>query len=124
MADFEKGKNRDQSRSVGLDSNNDAVNKILVSFYVTNLSSYLQPIELWKQCEKIETVVDVYIALKRSRLGRRFGFVRFIEVKNNQELEKKLCEIWFGNYHVFSSLSKYKRLCFKSQKKCLARKKK
>lgn len=42
-------------------------------------------------------------------MGRRFGFVRFIKVKNNQELERRLCELWFDNYHVFASISKFNR---------------
>lgn len=94
--------------SGGFDSNYDVVNKISISFYVTNMQSDLQPRDLLKRFEMIRTVVDVYITRKRSRMCRRFGFVGFIKVKNNQELEKKLCEILFDNYHMFASLSKYK----------------
>ncbi|CAH1426780.1 unnamed protein product [Lactuca virosa] len=30
-------------------------------------------------------------------------------VKHNQELERRLCELWFGNYHVFASIYKFTR---------------
>lgn len=42
-------------------------------------------------------------------MGRRFGFLHFIMVKNKQELERRLCELWLGSYHVFASISKFNR---------------
>ncbi|GKC16200.1 RNA-directed DNA polymerase, eukaryota [Tanacetum coccineum] len=42
-------------------------------------------------------------------MGRRFGFVRFIRVKNTKEVEKRLCEIWFESYHVFASVARFNR---------------
>ncbi|CAH1414046.1 unnamed protein product [Lactuca virosa] len=106
---YESVKDPGQHRSGRNDSKFDDVNRISVSFYVTNLPSDLHPRDLWKRCENLGTVVDTYIARKRSKMGRRFGFVRFIKVINSQELERRFCEIWFGNYHVFASLARFKR---------------
>lgn len=46
-----------------------------------------------------------YVVNKRSQMGRRFGFVRFINVCDDRDLEKCLCEMWFGNYDIFASVA-------------------
>ncbi|KAL4569231.1 hypothetical protein LXL04_024866 [Taraxacum kok-saghyz] len=50
------------------------VDRIASSFFVTNLPKLLLPKELWQRCQTLGSVVD-----------------------------KKLCEEWFGNYHIFVS---------------------
>lgn len=55
-------RDRTNNRGGGYSSNADTVSKIAISFYVTNLHPDLQPRELWHACEKLENVVDVYIA--------------------------------------------------------------
>ncbi|KAL4588534.1 hypothetical protein LXL04_001425 [Taraxacum kok-saghyz] len=83
----------------------DDVARVAVSFFVTNLLKSLQIGELWKRCAKIGIVVDVFISPKLSKTGRRYGFVRFIRIKDKKEVEKKLCEIWIGSYHLFAALA-------------------
>ncbi|KAL4568860.1 hypothetical protein LXL04_024477 [Taraxacum kok-saghyz] len=74
-----------------------------LSFYVTNLPKDIKTNELWNWCATLGTVVDVYIAQKLSKMGRRFGFVRFIK---NLKLDYVTC-MWFGNYHVFASIARF-----------------
>ncbi|KAL4564872.1 hypothetical protein LXL04_028947 [Taraxacum kok-saghyz] len=81
------------------------VSRVPVSFFVTNLPKNIQPGELWKRCAKIGSVVDVFISPKLSKMGRRFGFVRFIRVTVKKEVEKKLYEIWIESYHLFAALA-------------------
>nr|GEU87933.1 RNA-directed DNA polymerase, eukaryota, reverse transcriptase zinc-binding domain protein [Tanacetum cinerariifolium] len=57
--------------------NND-VKKISESFYITNFPDHVDAKELWKVCEPFGRIVDAYIARKQSKLGKCFGFVRFI----------------------------------------------
>nr|GFA71859.1 RNA-directed DNA polymerase, eukaryota, nucleotide-binding alpha-beta plait domain protein [Tanacetum cinerariifolium] len=40
------------------------------------------PRDLWRVCGTYGTVVDVFIPVKRSKVGKRFAFVRFIKVVN------------------------------------------
>ncbi|GJR39071.1 RNA-directed DNA polymerase, eukaryota [Tanacetum coccineum] len=54
---------------------------------------------LWKECSVYGTVVDVFIPLKKSKVGKRFAFVRFIKVFNIDRLVKNLCAIWIGRHH-------------------------
>ncbi|GJY39965.1 nucleotide-binding alpha-beta plait domain-containing protein [Tanacetum coccineum] len=42
--------------------------------------------ELFQSCKQYSHVVDTFIPTKRSKNGRRFGFVRFINVFNDREL--------------------------------------
>ncbi|KAL4573741.1 hypothetical protein LXL04_020558 [Taraxacum kok-saghyz] len=88
-------------------SQHDAVERMSISFYITNLPKDIKTNELWNRCAAFGTVVDVYIAQKLSKMGRRFGFVRFIKVHNSKDLESPLCDMWFGNYHVFASIARF-----------------
>ncbi|GKB84662.1 RNA-directed DNA polymerase, eukaryota, reverse transcriptase zinc-binding domain protein [Tanacetum coccineum] len=103
------GRNRDSFRDRRSSEKYEAIDKVSVSYYITNLPKDIQPREIWNRCASIGTIVDVYVAQKSSKMGRRFGFVRFIRVKNTKEVEKRLCEIWFESYHVFASVARFNR---------------
>ena len=83
------------------------VDKMSTPFYVTNLPKDIKTNELWNKCAILGTVVDVYIAQKLSKMGRRFAFVLFIKVRNTNDLEARLCDMWFGNYHIFASIARF-----------------
>ncbi|GJX44795.1 RNA-directed DNA polymerase, eukaryota, reverse transcriptase zinc-binding domain protein [Tanacetum coccineum] len=65
--------------------------------------------DLWKLCDSHGTVADVYIARKLSKIGRRFGFVRFLKVKNNDLLLEDLNKVWIGSHHLYASLARFQR---------------
>nr|GEV33220.1 RNA-directed DNA polymerase, eukaryota [Tanacetum cinerariifolium] len=54
-------------------------------------------------------VVDSFIPLKRSREGKRFGFVRFINVFNVERLVSNLCTIWVGRNKLQANMAKFSR---------------
>ncbi|GKA15088.1 RNA-directed DNA polymerase, eukaryota [Tanacetum coccineum] len=85
------------------------VEKIATSFYVTNFLDYVDAKRLWKECESYGRIVDTFIINKKSRVGKRFGFVRFIGVKNEEELANSLATIWIGSYHLFATVARFKR---------------
>ncbi|GKA91192.1 RNA-directed DNA polymerase, eukaryota, nucleotide-binding alpha-beta plait domain protein [Tanacetum coccineum] len=60
-------------------------------------------------CNNYESVVDVYIPLKKSKLGKRFAFVRFIKVINLERLIENLCTIWIENYHLHANKVRFQR---------------
>ncbi|PWA95044.1 hypothetical protein CTI12_AA053730 [Artemisia annua] len=91
-------RNRENYRDRRSTEKHEAIDKVSVSYYITNLPKDIQPREIWNWCTSIGTIVDVYVAQKLSKMGRRFGFVRFIKVKDTREVEKRLCDIWLGNY--------------------------
>ncbi|GJZ20002.1 RNA-directed DNA polymerase, eukaryota [Tanacetum coccineum] len=63
-------------------SNEDDVSKISTSIFVTNFPESFTAKDLFHSCKVYGHVVDSFIPLKRSREGKRFGFVRFINVFN------------------------------------------
>ncbi|GJZ44000.1 RNA-directed DNA polymerase, eukaryota [Tanacetum coccineum] len=63
-------------------SKEDDVSKISTSIFVTNFPESFTAKDLFHSCKVYGHVVDSFIPLKRSREGKRFGFVRFINVFN------------------------------------------
>ncbi|GKV45597.1 hypothetical protein SLEP1_g52662 [Rubroshorea leprosula] len=43
---------------------------------------------------------DIFIPSKRDRRGNRYGFARFLDARNEQEMKKQLGNIWIGNQRV------------------------
>ncbi|GJY15773.1 RNA-directed DNA polymerase, eukaryota [Tanacetum coccineum] len=85
------------------------VEKIASSFYVTNFPDFVDAKRLWKECEPYRRIVDAFIANKRSKVGKRFRFVRFLGVKSDEQLARSLASIWKGSYHLFASVARFNR---------------
>nr|GEU42950.1 RNA-directed DNA polymerase, eukaryota [Tanacetum cinerariifolium] len=64
---------------------------------------------LWVECQSYGRIVDAFIANKRSKAGKRFGFVHFLGVKNEEQLARSLASIWIGSYHLFASVARFNR---------------
>ncbi|GJU06928.1 RNA-directed DNA polymerase, eukaryota [Tanacetum coccineum] len=65
--------------------------------------------DLYHLCDRHAKGVDVYIARKLSKIGKRFGFVRFIEMENQQKLLEDLNQIWIGSYKLFASMARFEK---------------
>nr|GEW82600.1 RNA-directed DNA polymerase, eukaryota, reverse transcriptase zinc-binding domain protein [Tanacetum cinerariifolium] len=85
------------------------VEKIATSFFVTNFPNSLDAKNLWKEFQPFGRIVDAFIANKISKQGKRFGFVRFLGIHNEEVFVKSLSNIWIGSYHVFVSVAKFQR---------------
>ncbi|GKF24097.1 nucleotide-binding alpha-beta plait domain-containing protein [Tanacetum coccineum] len=55
-------------------------------------------------------VVDVYIAFKRTKKGSRFGFVRFMNVGDVTEFEKRLKNIMIGDVAMVINSVKFSKV--------------
>ncbi|GKE63251.1 RNA-directed DNA polymerase, eukaryota, nucleotide-binding alpha-beta plait domain protein, partial [Tanacetum coccineum] len=60
-------------------------------------------------CNGYGTVVDVFIPNKRSKAGKRFAFVRFINVLNLDRLIENLKTIWIGRFHLSANPARFER---------------
>nr|GEZ77667.1 hypothetical protein [Tanacetum cinerariifolium] len=60
-------------------------------------------------CNDHGTVVDVFIPNKKSKVGKRFAFVRFIKVINLDRLIENLNTIWIGRFHLFANSVRFER---------------
>lgn len=85
------------------------VEKIATSFYVSNFPNSLDAKNLWKEFQPFGSIVDAFIANKRSKQGKRFGFVRFLGVRNEVDFARSLSNIWIGSYHVYVSVARFQR---------------
>nr|GEV84792.1 RNA-directed DNA polymerase, eukaryota [Tanacetum cinerariifolium] len=65
--------------------------------------------DLWNVCNGYGTVVDVFIPAKKSKIGKRFAFVRFNKVQNMNRLIENLNTIWMGRYHLFVNPVRFER---------------
>ncbi|GJU50318.1 zf-CCHC domain-containing protein [Tanacetum coccineum] len=64
----------------------DDVAKISTSIYVSNFPEVFSAKDLFHACKKYGHVIDSFIPFKKSKDGKRFGFVRFINVFNMERL--------------------------------------
>nr|GFA24265.1 nucleotide-binding alpha-beta plait domain-containing protein [Tanacetum cinerariifolium] len=73
-----------------LRSKEDDVQKISSSVFVTNFPEQFSAKDLWNTCKVYGHVVDTYIPDRRSKIGKRFGFVHFINVFDTERLVNNL----------------------------------
>ncbi|GKB85354.1 nucleotide-binding alpha-beta plait domain-containing protein, partial [Tanacetum coccineum] len=85
------------------------VAKISISIYVSNLPETFSAKDLFHACNKYGHVVDSFIPLKRSKEGKRFGFVKFINVSNVERLVGNLCTVWVGRYKLQANKARFGR---------------
>nr|GEU29995.1 nucleotide-binding alpha-beta plait domain-containing protein [Tanacetum cinerariifolium] len=81
------------------------------SFFFTNFLDSWDSEALWKMFSRYGSVVDVYIAFKRTKKGTRFGFVRFINIGDPVSFERKLKTILIGDIPLVINIAKF----FKSE---------
>ncbi|KAL4584700.1 hypothetical protein LXL04_009308 [Taraxacum kok-saghyz] len=96
-------------RSRTVRSSRNAVSNISISIYITNFPLHVGVMEIRQACEKFGRVLDVFISKNLSKLGKRFGFVRFPKVLDGTVLAKDLCSIWMGSYKLFASAAVHPR---------------
>nr|GEX44783.1 retrovirus-related Pol polyprotein from transposon TNT 1-94 [Tanacetum cinerariifolium] len=87
----------------------DYVHQISTSIYVTNFPEQFSFHDLWKKCQEYGRVIDVYIPNRRTKSGDRFGFVRFIHIKDVDRLVKNLCTLWMGRLRLHANVARFQR---------------
>nr|GEU80644.1 RNA-directed DNA polymerase, eukaryota, reverse transcriptase zinc-binding domain protein [Tanacetum cinerariifolium] len=90
-------------------SKEDAVQKISTSVFVTNFPDQSSVKDLWNACKQYGYVVDVFIPDRRSKAGKRFGFVRFIKVFDVERLVNNLCTVWIGRHRIHANVARLQR---------------
>nr|GEX44056.1 putative RNA-directed DNA polymerase, eukaryota, reverse transcriptase zinc-binding domain protein [Tanacetum cinerariifolium] len=90
-------------------SNQDDVLNISTFFFVTNFPEQTTAKELWRLCKQYGNVIDVFIPNRRSKLGKRFGFVRFIKILDVVRLVNNLCTIWIGKFKLHVNIARFNR---------------
>ncbi|KAK2413385.1 zinc finger CCCH domain-containing protein [Trifolium repens] len=78
------------------------MDQISTSFFFTNFPEELVWGDLWKLFSRYGSVCDVFIPKKVDKWGRKFGFVKFKEVKDEEVelLSKKLEDVWCEKFKL------------------------
>ncbi|GJV94142.1 nucleotide-binding alpha-beta plait domain-containing protein [Tanacetum coccineum] len=87
----------------------DDVDRISTSVYVTNFPDNVSAKELFLACKQYGHVVDSYIPVKKSKYGKRFGFVKFINVFSEERLVNNLCTVWIGRVRLHANIARFQR---------------
>nr|GFA34656.1 RNA-directed DNA polymerase, eukaryota [Tanacetum cinerariifolium] len=94
----------------------DDVYKIFTSVFITNFPESCSAKELFQSCKQYGHVLDTFIPNKRSKTGRRFGFVRFINVFNEERLVNNLCTVWIDRFKLHVNIARFYRTPFNEKK--------
>ncbi|GKC55783.1 RNA-directed DNA polymerase, eukaryota [Tanacetum coccineum] len=87
----------------------DDVSKISMSVFITNFPESFSAKDLFHSCKQYGHVVDTFTPTKRSKTGKRFGFVRFINVFNEERLVNNLCTIWIDRSKLHANIARFHR---------------
>ncbi|GKD91455.1 RNA-directed DNA polymerase, eukaryota, reverse transcriptase zinc-binding domain protein, partial [Tanacetum coccineum] len=90
-------------------SNEDELAKRSSSIFVMNFPDKFSAKELWTVCKQYGTVVDAFIPDRRSKAGKRFGFVRFIKIFDVDRLVNNVCTIWVGRFKLHANIARFQR---------------
>jgi len=59
--------------------------------------------------QKLGRVKEIFISCRLNKWRRRFGFVRFFDVRNDGRLERQLDQLYVGNSKLYVNILKYRR---------------
>ncbi|GLT29949.1 hypothetical protein SLA2020_047780 [Shorea laevis] len=62
---------------------------------------------MWKEFKRFGRAIQIYIASKKDKWGRPFGFVRYLDVKNPREMELNLSKIKVGERRIQANLARH-----------------
>nr|GFA00490.1 RNA-directed DNA polymerase, eukaryota, reverse transcriptase zinc-binding domain protein [Tanacetum cinerariifolium] len=83
--------------------------KVFTSVFITNFPDQAGAKELWNACKQYGHVVDAFIPDRRSKIGKRFGFVCFIKVFDAGRLVNNLCTVWIGSHRLHANIARFQR---------------
>nr|GEW59869.1 nucleotide-binding alpha-beta plait domain-containing protein [Tanacetum cinerariifolium] len=87
----------------------DEVQKISTSIFVINFPDQFYAKDVWKVCNQYGNVVDAFILNRRSKSGKRFGFVRFIKIFDVDCLVNNLCMNWVKRFKLYANIARFQR---------------
>ncbi|GJX71517.1 nucleotide-binding alpha-beta plait domain-containing protein [Tanacetum coccineum] len=90
-------------------SKEDEVLKISTSVFISNFPDTCTAKDLFNSCKLYGQVVDAFIPNKRTKAGKRFGFVRFIKVFDAKRLVDNLSTIWIGRFKLWANIARFQR---------------
>jgi len=81
-----------------------------VSFFFSNFPHDHEERDMWKIFQRWGRIKDIFISRRLNIKRQRFGFVRFHEVVEEDELERRLNDIWIGTWKLRANKAKYTKV--------------
>jgi len=78
------------------------------TFFFANIPYRYVKLDMIKIFRRWVRVKEVFITRRLNKWGRRFGFVRFFEVRNVGKLERDLDQIYIGNKKLHGNILRYR----------------
>ncbi|KAK2442416.1 hypothetical protein QL285_013611 [Trifolium repens] len=83
------------------------LDKSATSYFFTNFPDDVKAVDLWPKFARFGRVGEVFIPAKVDKQGKRFGFVKFREVRDATELLRCISNIWIDSFKLRINLSKF-----------------
>ena len=87
--------------------NNNSVSQVSALFYFTNFLDRLLYVDLRKGLEVCGILSYVYVSRFRNVCGQRFGFAKFLKVRDVEKLKKALNNVFFWDLWLFANVTKF-----------------
>ena len=81
----------------------------ITSYYFTRFADDINEKVLWQHFKRWGDVREVYISKQTNENGRRYGFVRYKDVKDEYRLERQLDSIVVGGLKLYVNLPRFGR---------------
>ncbi|GKV47623.1 hypothetical protein SLEP1_g54507 [Rubroshorea leprosula] len=78
-------------------------------FFFTNFPDDWSYESMWRTFRKYGRVLDIYSPTPKSKSGSRFGFVRYLDVKNEVELERQLDQVKVGSSKLWVNRPRFRK---------------
>ncbi|KAJ0765820.1 putative RNA recognition motif domain, nucleotide-binding alpha-beta plait domain superfamily [Helianthus annuus] len=85
----------------------ESVQRRITKLFVTNLPEGCSGTDLASHVRPIGQIFDLYIARKRDKGCKRFGFISMLDVKDKDELIKSLRNTRIGEYKLWFSIARF-----------------
>jgi hypothetical protein len=76
------------------------LDQVATSFFFTNFPEDVKAVDLWPKFARFGRVGEVFIPDKLDRQGRRFGFVKYRDMRNAREQLDLVSNIWIGSFKL------------------------
>ncbi|GKV39902.1 hypothetical protein SLEP1_g47602 [Rubroshorea leprosula] len=93
--------------------------KQATTFFFSNIPNDWNYNDMWTTFDRYGRLISIYSPQRRNQFGRRFGFLKYIEVRNARELEEKLDQIWVAGRKIWVNIAKYPEEKIAAKKKSL-----
>ncbi|XP_021974725.1 uncharacterized protein LOC110869816 [Helianthus annuus] len=84
--------------------------KNAMTFYISNIHPEVSDGEFWIECRNYGHLVDAYIARKRDKWGKCFGFPRFVNIIDGEKMAKSLNNIEFYGWRVKTKVARFVKI--------------